>query len=172
MNRDFATDPEIAAELDRQARDRRASQRAQQEAAAAASPTPVVDGRRIVERWPCRGGCGDLVDMTADAIDYVRNANRALRARGEQPLSKREAVCCSVCRATELVARREADRKRFDGIAALLRELRFGAAPWRTEQILAELRGLGHDTRGLLERIADQRAQQAGAPKGARRTSL
>lgn len=161
---DFATDPEIAADLIRQARSERDKRRTRGEGIYDRVPEPVV------ETWPCRTGCGARVDMTASAIEQVALANRALVSRGDQPLTKREVMLCGACRAVEHARGVERDRDRAASIAALTRELRRGVFPWREAAIADELRGLGVEKpEELIKQIA---IENRTAPTGARRTSL
>ena len=162
-DRDFATDPEIAADLVRQARSLRDTTR--KGADYDRKPEPVV------ETWPCRTNCGARVDMTATAIARVADSNRLLVGRGEKPLSKREVMLCPDCRASEAAAATERDRQRSHAIATLTRELRHGVLPWRESAIADELRRLGVDARELIRRINAERATNTGATS-ARRNSL
>lgn len=162
MTRDFATDPEIAADLERQARSLRDATR--KGADYDRKPEPVV------ETWPCRTGCGARIDMTASAIAIVADANRKLVERKDRPLSKREVMLCIDCRALEAKAATERDLQRAHAITALTRELRHGVLPWREAAIADELRGLGADVGQILRDAANDRA--TAAPTGARRKSL
>jgi hypothetical protein len=164
MTRDFATDPEIAADLLRQAASLRDATRTK--------GADVYDWHppAILESWPCRG-CSTPVGMTAEAIDAARVCNRKLAARGDKLLSKRELAVCDRCRADERIAERERDQARHQAIAALTRELRHGVLPWREEAIADELRGLGADA-GQILREAAQANETKSKATSARSKSL
>lgn len=165
MTRDFATDPEVAADLARQAASLRDPTRTKGDG--------VYDWRppAILESWPCRGGCGEMVGMTAEAIDAAKVCNRRLAALGEKLLSKRELAVCEPCRAEERKAERDRDRARAQSIAALSNELRRGVLPWREAAIADELRGLGVERpEQLIKQITDEKRN--AAPTGARSKSL
>jgi len=164
VTRDFATDPEVAADLARQAASLRDSTR--KGADYDRKPEPVV------ETWPCRTGCGARIDMTATAIALVADANRKLVARGDKPLAKREVMLCADCRASWGAAATEKDRQRHQAIAALTRELRHGVLPWREEAIADELRGLGADVGQILREAAQANETKSKAQTSARSKSL
>jgi hypothetical protein len=84
--RDFATDPEVAADLDRRARSERDKSR---------TGSPMFG---IVEHWPC-DGCGAMVGVGQLALDTRDALNRELARRGEHPIPKR--AKCDACAARD-----------------------------------------------------------------------
>jgi hypothetical protein len=166
VTRDFATDPEVAADLIRRARSERDATRTNGDGGRGYGWLP----EKPIEHWPCRG-CSKPVGMTPSAIDAAKTCNHKLVASGQKPLAKRELAVCERCRAEERRAEQARDQQRAQAIAALTRELRHGALPWRVDAIADELRGLGVERPAeLIKQIANER--QASAPTSARRSSL
>lgn len=166
MTRDFATDPEIAADLIARARSERDASRTAGEGERGYGWLP----EEPAEHWPCRG-CGKPVGMTPSAIETAKICNRKLRALGDRPFGKHELAVCEPCRAEERKAERERDRHRAQSIAALSNELRRGVLPWREAAIADELRGLGVERpEQLIRQIANEKRN--AAPTGARSKSL
>lgn len=101
--RDFANDPNVAVELDRQARAARAQSAEEiDDGRPRARPDPArnpfaVPGK-TVERWPCRGGCGVLIEVTADTVRALEVANAELRRRRDEPIAKSKVMWCPDCR--------------------------------------------------------------------------
>ena len=167
MSRDFATDPEIAADLDRRARSERDASRTRGEADHGYGWLPEQPD----EFWPCRG-CGKPVGIPPSAIDAARQCNRKLVAMGQKPFRKHELAVCGPCRAKERLAERERELQRGQAIAALTRELRHGVHPWRVDAIADELRGLGADVEQILREVAQANESKQAPANGARRKSL
>lgn len=166
MTRDFATDPEVAADLSFRARSERDAARTRGESAMDHGYEWLPE--QAVEHWPCRG-CGSPVGMTPSAIETAKICNRRLIAEGQKPFTKRELTACDPCRAKERRAEQERDRQRAQSVAALTRELRHGVHPWRADAIADELRGLGANAGEILREVANETKH---APSGARRKSL
>src|SRR5689334_9979099 len=99
VTRDFATDPEIAADLIRRARSERDPNRTREPANPFGAPA-------IVEHWPCRGGCGAMVGVTREAIEALEVHNRQLLAQRESPISKAKVMWCPRCKARDDELRR------------------------------------------------------------------
>jgi hypothetical protein len=167
VTRDFATDPEVAADLILRARSERDATRTAGDGDHGYGWLPEQPD----EYWPCRG-CGRPVGMTASAIETAKVCNRKLVAEGQKPFRKHELAVCEPCRALERKAERERDQARAQSIAALCGELRRGVLPWREAAIADELRGLGVERpEQLIKQIANE-TKQAAPTTGARRKSL
>lgn len=94
MTRDFATDPEIAADLVRRARSERDPSRTREASNPFGAPT-------LVEHWPCRGGCGLMVGVTREGVDAFAAMNCELRRRREPEVPKHKVMWCPKCKARD-----------------------------------------------------------------------
>lgn len=103
MTRPYGLDPEVLADLRRREASERDPSRARRDPT---DWTPPV----IVEHWPCRGGCGQMVGVTREAIDALATGNALLAKRREPPISKAKVVWCPDC------------KRRDDELAAMERE--------------------------------------------------
>jgi hypothetical protein len=116
---EYAPDPEVEADRRRRAFAPREHSIDADPSTNAADPKLVKLYARkpepIIEQWPCRGGCGATINVTATMIEHVREANRALKQRGIAPITKREVFPCPACRRREeqqiAAERAEAERR-------------------------------------------------------------
>lgn len=91
MTRDFATDPEVLADLRTRESSERDSSRSRE---ARYDWRPAA----IVEHWRCKG-CGALVGVTRQAVETREVFNARLKSRGEAELAKDKIVFCPSCKA-------------------------------------------------------------------------
>lgn len=103
MTRQPGLDPEVIDDLRRREASERDPSRSRRDPSAWTPP-------EIVEHWPCRGGCGQLVGVTREAVEAREGANRRLAARREQPIAKDKIMWCPAC------------KKRDDDLAAMQRD--------------------------------------------------
>lgn len=101
MTRDFATDPEIAADLIRRARSERDADR---------TGEFTFGDATIVEHWPCRKGCGALVGVTEAGLHAFETNNRKLVQMRLQPMGVHEVMWCPDCKRVDDTARAAALR--------------------------------------------------------------
>jgi len=100
MTRDFATDPEVAADLIRRARSERDASR---------TGEMSFGNPAIVDHWPCRKRCGAMVGVTEAAVHAFETNNRKLVDMRMEPMGKHEVMWCPDC------------KRRDDELAALQR---------------------------------------------------
>ncbi len=89
MTRDFATDPEVAEDLIHRARSERDRDR---------TGEFTFGDATVVESWPCRTRCGEMVGVTAAAIFAFDTNNRRLEKLRERPMGKHEVMWCPDCK--------------------------------------------------------------------------
>lgn len=111
MTRFPGLDPEVLADLrdrERSAHDLTRARRAR---------NPFADAAKVehVEHWPCRGGCGAMIGVTAETCEAFAILSAERVRRGDRPLAKAQAVWCPdcKCRDEELAqAQRDGERAR------------------------------------------------------------
>lgn len=61
---------------------------------------PFADAATVehVEHWPCRGGCGRMIGVTAEGVEAFAIANAELAVRGERPVAKAQVMWCPDCK--------------------------------------------------------------------------
>src|SRR5689334_13171709 len=107
---DRELDPEVLADL----RLRAATERERGHLRDA--PMPTWQPPKIVDRVPCRGRCGNLVDWTDAAEERVAVFNRRLLATREAPIDKTRVVFCSACSAKGREMAAENNTKKADAM--------------------------------------------------------
>jgi len=163
----YEEDPEVVADLQLRSYTERSRKGISTEAFGAAVRQAAMPPR-IVDKVPCRGRCGSLVDWPEDAEDRFQLFNRILAAKAEAPLDKTRIVFCDKCRAQGMAMQGERNRKATDMMRQLIVELRAGAKPERERELLDKIKKLGHpDVEGLVQAIQARRET-----KGTRRNAL
>ena len=136
MTRDFATDQEIAADLIARARSERDPNLTRE-------PINPFGPPAIVEHWPCRGGCGQMIGVPREGIDAFVAMNRELRRRRDPEVPKHKVMWCPKC------------KKRDDELARAQAEARATARRPR-EQLGMQLDAPSSEARALAARSAPQ----------------
>lgn len=165
----FEEDPEVVADLRLRAYTERSRTGISTEAFGAAvrqAATPP----RIVDKVPCRGRCGALVDWPEDAEDRFQLFNRILASKAEAPLDKTRITFCDKCRATGMAMQGERNRKATDMMQQLIAELKAGPkSSDRERELLEKIKKLGHpDVNELVQAIKARR----DAKSNVRRNSI
>lgn len=156
MTRDFATDPEVAADLDRQARTEADRSRTRE--------TSTVIDSTTAATWPCLY-CKTAVPVPRTAVEMRDTFNRALRARGQRPLE--DTAVCSSCYAREEARRVELGEAARTRCAQLVRVITEGSVPPADSPIVRELRKLGHpDVDGLLKSLRERKSPGSTRGRG------
>lgn len=139
----FADDEEVRADL--RARVSTEYDRSRTRAPLKAAEALGMGSAAIVAQWPCRGGCGALVDVTEAACDAMVQFNKHLRKRLEAPIDTAKTVFCAACRERGRKLSAENARKTLDAISNRVAELRGNPAPnpERERVLIDELKRLG-----------------------------
>jgi hypothetical protein len=115
---------------------------------------------KVVDRVPCRGRCGSVVEWTEEAEEAFTTWNRVLAKRDEAPLDRTRIVFCNACRAEGARAGAERNRKMVDAIAGAIRELKDGCESHREHELLDKLERAGHpDIPGLKQWLREKNAK-------------
>lgn len=143
------TDPEVLADLQLRAFTERDQTRSRE--------MPAYRPARVVDRVPCRGRCGSVVEWTEEAEEAFTTWNRVLAQRDEAPLDKTRIAFCNACRDEGTKAAAARNRKMVDAIAGAIRELKDGCDPARELELLGKLEKAGHpDIVGLKQWLANK----------------
>ena len=145
-------DPEVLADLRLRASTERDRSRSRE--------MPAYQPARVVDRVPCRGRCGSVVEWTEEAEEAFVTWNRVLARRDEAPLDKTRIVFCNACREEGAKAAAERNRKMVNAIADAIRELKNGCESHREHELLDKLERAGHpDIAGLKQWLRERSAK-------------
>ena len=153
-------DPEVLADLRLRASSMHDRTRARPTKSAWSPPA-------IVDRWPCKTGCGAMVDVPIDAVQALDVFNAQLKRQREKPIAPSQVMVCDKCKATLLEQEAEEKRTRAERVSFHVAAL--GASkgiPTEEHGILEQLKRWGHpDPEGLAKAIAERRAAERGSNK-------
>lgn len=118
----------------------------------------------IVDRWPCKTGCGAMVDVPIDAVHALEVFNAQLKRQRERPIAPSQIMVCAKCKVVLLEQEAEEKRTRTERVAHHVAALSASHGPPTEERgILEQLKRWGHpDPEGLAKAIADRRAAERG----------
>lgn len=127
-----------------------------------------------VAQWPCRRpGCGAMVGVTQDTVDYLAMTNRWI-AEGrlvdqldKRPLASDAVVLCADCRVLLEKMREEKSAARRAETRDLVQRMKASPNPRNEHELIKRLSQLHHpDVTGLIESLAAK--LESGANKTAR----
>lgn len=118
----------------------------------------------IVDRWPCKTGCGAMVDVPIDAVQALEVFNAQLKRQRDRPIAPSQVMVCAPCKAKELELEAEEKRTRTERVAHHVAALNASKGiPTEERGILEQLKRWGHpDPDGLAKAIAERRANERG----------
>lgn len=150
-------DPEVVADLRLRAATERDSTRTRPTKQGWSPPA-------IVDRWPCKTGCGAMVDVPIDAVQALDVFNAQLKRQRERPIAPSQVMVCEKCKVTLLEQEAEEKRTRTERVAHHVAALNAShGMPTEEKGILEQLKRWGHpDPEGLAKAIADRRASERG----------
>lgn len=161
----FDEDPEVVADLQLRAATERDRTRTRGVGAYDwQAPTAVT-------RWPCRGGCQALIDVTDEATHALDVYNRELARRGEALLDTSRTAFCNACRERGAAIAADRNRKHVEAVAKLVVELKTdpGPMPEREWEIINNLRLMHHpDVDGLVQSIRERRDRGKQGKRGSK----
>lgn len=155
-------DPEVIADMQLRARTER--DRGRLTDAQFAAKIRDAAKPKIIERVPCRGRCGALVDWTEEAEESFRTFSRILLAKRDAPLDKTRIVFCVACRARGRIEAGDGNRRHVDELRDAIRRIKGSANPDSERDLIQKLRDLKHpDVEGLLEALRTKGVKQPGS---------
>jgi hypothetical protein len=121
----------------------------------------------IVDRWPCKTGCGLMVDVPIDAVQALEVFNAQLKRQRERPIAQNQIMLCDKCKAKILEQEAEEKRTAAERVAFHVAALNATKGiPTEERGILEQLKRWGHpDPEGLAKAIAERRAAERGSNK-------
>lgn len=122
----------------------------------------------FVDSWPCRSGCGAMIQVTEEALHALDVHNRELHHQREAPIDTAGIVFCDACMRRVNVTLPGKRRKQVDGLAEKIRELKADPPPdgERERTLIEQIRMLHHpDVEGLVLAIRLRRESKQGAKR-------